>query len=710
MRCRRAATLGLLGLLPFVLATLCGGRPPSARPNPPADTRFAADEGLDPFGIPNYKALWARQTGWGRWSPRQEWDPDSSGYDALHVDLTVEPLFDEEAIIGRVEWTLRVAAHAISSVSFDFFSNMEITAATVDEVPVLFTHTDDRLRLMLPMPALVGDTLRTRIEYHGEPLPGFLVGMRFTDHEGIPVVYTNCEPIASRTWWPCKDRPDDKFTADLSFIVPDTMIAASNGLLIEVLPLERNRLLYHWYERHPVTTYLVSLTATNFATFDDTYVGLDGTEMPLNYYAYPEDLERAMQDWAFTPLAIAFLAQTFGEYPFMEEKYGMVEYPWIGAMEHQTLSSMGRYFFQLDHPSDWVVVHELAHQWWGDWVTCGTWRDIWLNEGFAVYCEALWAEHLAGPDSLRFQMNRFRRDHYSGSVYDPDFIFNSTVYRKGAWVLHMLRHIMGDSTFFEALRYYGRRHAYGMAVTADLQEDCETICGQDLDWFFDQWVYGEGQPRYRVRWDPAAVAADGRTSILITVLQETTGPQYFKMPIDARFVLPGGTEFWTVLWDSLPEQTFLIETPAPPESLDIDPHEWILCKVHYVADPTDVPEAGSDPHAGRSSFDNLTLGAPRPNPTHLGTTVPVYFPSESESSLGLPGDPALDLRAPRLALAIHDAQGRLVRRLSLSDRTAAAGLFHWDGKDGRGHRAPPGFYFARLSAGEAPAVRILLLR
>lgn len=644
-----------------------------------------------------YKEAWARASGWGDWRPSREPALDRTGYDALHVDLTVEPHIAETYIDGSVRWTLAIQDPPPEAIGFDFHDNLQILSASIDGVPVVFTFQDDRLRLRPPGPLISGDTLEAAVVYRGRPEPGFLQGFKFSDHAGIPVVYTNCEPIAAPTWWPCKDRPDDKFTADLRFIVPDTLIAASNGVLAEVVDLPEGRRLFHWVERYPITTYLVSLVATDFATFFDTYTARDGREMPLTYYAFPEDLSRAMQDWAFTPQAITVLADLFGEYPFIDEKYGMAEFPWGGGMEHQTLTSLGAYFLHLPEPADWVVVHELAHQWWGDWVTCGTWRDIWLNEGFATYCEALWAEHLGGPDSLRAVMRAKRSDHFNGSCYDPVFLFNSAVYRKGAWVLHMLRHVVGDAVFFDALRQYGADHAYGSAITEDLEREFEAVYGHDLDWFFDEWVYGEGQPRYRIYWEPIGGEITGDTGARITIEQETTGPRLFKMPLDARFLLTDGSEFQTVLWDSLGLQAFTVRLPAPPETLAIDPDEWVLGKVLFLAEPSEITEGTAS-----SGGLRIGLGAPSPNPSSATALVPLRFREADH------GD------ATRAVLIVFDAAGRQVRRLLPRAESDGRLTFAWDGTDPSGHGLPPGVYFARLDGprgarGDA-TVRILRVR
>jgi aminopeptidase N len=626
--------------------------------------------------------------------PARESERDSSGYDALHVDLTVEPDIATQSITGEARWTLRVTDPPPARIEFDLFDNLRILSATVGDVPVLFTQTDDRLRLLPPHPPAAGDRLVVTIAYAGQPRPGFLVGFEFTEHAGTPMLYTNCEPTAARSWWPCKDRPDDKFTADLRFILPDTLIAGSNGLLAGTRDLPGRRRLYHWVERYPITTYLVSLAATDYRTFTGSYTAGDGTVMPLTYYAFPEDLPRATSDWAFTPAAIGALAGLFGEYPFLHEKYGMAQFSWAGAEEHQTLTSMGTYFLRLPERSDWVVVHELAHQWWGDYVTCGTWRDIWLNEGFATYCEALWAEHLAGPDSLRAVMHSKRSDTFAGSCYDPIFLFSSTVYRKGAWVLHMLRRVVGDEVFFGALRQYAHDHAYGNAVTEDLENAFEAAWGHDLGWFFSEWVYGEGQPRYRVYWEPETQDPAGRTRVRIDLGQQTTGPSLFKMPLDVRLSLADGSTYNAVIWDSLAEQSYVVEVPAPPASLAIDPDEWVLGKTLFVAEPSGIADGSALPGGLR-----LALGPAAPNPSFSVARVPLRFAADARSA------------ASRARLAVYDAAGRLVRRLQAAETAAGCLAFEWDGTDPSGRTLAPGVYFARLDAGGAgAAVRILRVR
>ncbi len=616
-------------------------------------------------------------------SVRRSLEPDSSGYDALAGRLRIDLDFEDQAISGRIDWTLLVTAANLEHLCFDLDDSMLVRSVDLGGICPVYTHSESLLCIHLPQPAVAGDTVVVSIEYGGRPRLGFLWSLSFDEHNGVPIAYTNCEPAGSRMWWPCKDRPDDKFTMQLTVVVPDTLIAVSNGLLAGVEEPSPGKKAYTWVERYPISTYLVSFVATNFRSFHDTYVALDSTEMPLDYYAYPEDLEAAEEKWAFTPRVIEAFARLFGEYPFLDEKYGMAEFPWPGAMENQTLTSMGEYFLRLPQTEQPVVVHELAHQWWGDWVTCGTWKDIWLNEGFATYSEALWAEWVGGPDSLKAVMQAKKRPVFHGPIYDPLFLFNSTVYNKGAWALHMLRWVVGDSLFFHALRSYGQNHAYSNATTEELRETFEEVSGMDLGWFFEEWVYGEGRPTYWAHWEPFAPSLDGPCLVRMTIWQESSGDQMFKMPLCVRFDLGEEGTFDAVLWDSLEVQTFTIETPAVPLSASLDPDGWVLCSIRFVSDP----QGAETPH----TLTRWALGSPRPNPAVSATSIPLLVAPDGR-------------RPPRLL--IYDLQGRIVKHLH-----AGSSGYLWDGLNETGMPVAGGVYLGRLEGATSPgsAVRILRL-
>ncbi len=401
--------------------------------------------------------------------------------------------------------TSRVAG--FREVILDLLDNMTVQSVTRGAAPLAFTHRDNLVRITLDRAFNAGQSFEIKVSYSGRPQStGFgSIGWNkyFFTGQG-KMVWTLSEPDGARTWWPCKDLPADKAAVEEWWTVPATWTATGNGTLIGTETLSGSRKRFKWKPARPLTTYLVSIAATDYASFSDTYTALDGTTtMPVTHYVYSEYLTRAQESFRNTPAMIAFYAQTFGEYPFLEDKYGMSAFPWSGAMEHTTNTSYGYTLIDGGHGNDYVIAHELAHQWWGDSVSPEDWKNVWLNEGFASYSEALWAEHLGGADRYRDYMNSFWRSSFDGTLYDPNDLFGSTVYDKGAWAVHMLRGVMGDGPFFLGLRdwYATRRDATGN--TAQFQATMEARHGAPLGWYFQEWVYGPNMPAYEVGWTTA---------------------------------------------------------------------------------------------------------------------------------------------------------------------------------------------------------------
>jgi aminopeptidase N len=436
------------------------------------------------------------------------------------------------------------------------------------------------------------------IDYRGNPntVGRFGSGMFFRSHAGVPIVATLSEPYGSPTWWPCIDNPADKTTADMEITVPTGYVAVSNGLLQGVITNADSSRTYIWREQYPIANYLIAVTATNFAEFGDSYPALDGsTMMPLTYYVYPEHLDCARQNFPVTKEALRILAPLFGEYPFLKEQYGMVEFPWGGAMEHQTMTSMGESVVRSGCSSPTsgqsIIVHELAHQWWGDLVTMRTWNDIWLNEGFATYSEVLFKEKYSGmtPGEAIQRYAAGEGTVYAENAADP-FDDQLAIYNKGGWVLHMLRRVMGDEAFFKALKEYGRRFAYSNAGTKDFQKVCSEIYGQPLDWFFDQWIYAPSRPIYSLT---TTVSANfgGTYSIRLRLEQKQTHlipnrkqseQQVYIMPIDFTIHYADGTSEVKTVRNDRRQQDFTftggkrprIETPVV-----MDEGNWLLKEI-----------------------------------------------------------------------------------------------------------------------------------
>jgi len=285
---------------------------------------------------------------------------------------------------------------------------------------------------------------------------------------------------------------------------------------------------------------------------------------------------------AKTKEMIRYFADLFGEYPFVLEKYGHADFLGGGAMEHQTCSSFGFW-------NEWVVAHELAHQWWGNMITCESFHHIWLNEGFATYCETLWYEYLNGPGTAgEYQMSA---NYYlgSGTVYvenpQTENIFNVGLsYNKGSWILHMLRKVLGDEVFFKSLQtYYSSHHQYGVATTDNFQSVCEEVSGINLDKFFYQWVYEDGFPMYSVSWE-ATQSKDQYN--LILHLEQKQSNHVFWVPLDITITTAYGETTVEVI-DSLVSQDFVFSLKSEPLHVEIDRDNWVLKTVYEkVSNPS----------------------------------------------------------------------------------------------------------------------------
>lgn len=531
-------------------------------------------------------------------------------FDVTRYFLNLDFVPADRTISGSVTVTVKSLVDGLNRVVFDLHQNMVVSSCLRGgTINLAFSHEGEVLDIALDRTYDAGQAFQVRVNYSGSPETGGGLGSfgwnkYFFTGQG-QMAWSLSEPEGARIWWPCKDRPDDKALVEEWWTVPNNWTATGNGVLVDTVNKPGSKKQFKWQATHPLTTYLVSIAATKYSSFNDTYERLDGGTMPLTHYVYDEDLNAARESFNRTPQMIRFFAETFGEYPFVEDKYGMSAFPFSGAMEHSTNTSYGYTLIDGTHDYDYVIAHELSHQWWGDSVSPEDWRNIWLNEGLASYCEALYAEHLEGPAGLKDYMQSFYRSHFEGPLYDPLELFGAVSYDKGAWVTHMLRGVVGDTAFFAGMRDYYQTYKDKTANTEQYRARMEAANGADLSWFFQEWVYGVNSPAYEWGWSSSDLG-DGNHRTWLRIRQVQTDAPLFTMPVRITLVHPSGNEVRQV-WNDQLDQMFTLESTAPVTDVLFDDDRWILAASRTEstladADLDGVPD-GPDNCENRSNPD-----------------------------------------------------------------------------------------------------------
>lgn len=531
-------------------------------------------------------------------------------YDAIDYDLTLSFDIPNKSISGVNYMRMRAETDTLRVIYVNIYDNLKVDKVGFQnmmrtginyrepkDMPEWYdvTYTQNSNYLIVTLKdedkPMKGDNIALKIEYSGKPVKKGFDSFSFKELYGNMYVYTLSEPTWGPVWWPSKDFPDDKATMKMHLNVPTGMKGISNGMLQDTVQNSDGTTNFNWHSSYPIATYLVSIVVGKMAYWEDTYTSVDGNKtMPVVYYAFPKDSAKARIDWKPTPEMIKYYSETFGEYPFIDEKYGLAQFGWTsGAMEHQTITSYGYLLVTGDNRYDFVNAHELAHHWFGDAVTLKDWKNIWLNEGFASYCEALWMEHTGGMSAYFAHMKGFDYGYFSGTVYDPKgFIDNpaiyATIYQKGAWVIHMLRGVMGDEKFFAAVKAYYEKYKYSNAETSDLVAIMEEYHGSSLEYFFNQWVYkGTGRPKYEYSWkfeDFQGQKGSGAYTVRLNLkqVQKEEEIEVYKMPVKITVVTEAGDKEFTVFNDQK-EQSILLTVDSTPKEVLIDKDGWILKKV-----------------------------------------------------------------------------------------------------------------------------------
>jgi aminopeptidase N len=497
----------------------------------------------------------------------------TSNYDVkwYRCSWNIDPNIPE--ISGNVTTLFTPLQPDFDSLVLDLNQVLAVDSVIYHNHPLSWYHKSDMLTIPFSssLPQQVADSVT--IYYHGVPPENGFGSFVQSTHNGMPVIWTLSEPYGASDWWPCKNGLTDKADSlDIFIRTPAAYKTASNGILVSENHVGGD-IVCHWKHRYPIAAYLVCLAVTNYSEYTQKVPFGTDTLNVVNYI-YPEDSASVSAQTGIIIPMIQLFDTLFGIYPFQLEKYGHAQWGVGGGMEHQTMTFVNSFGFEL-------LAHELAHQWFGDMVTCGSWTDIWLNEGFATYLSGLCYEHLAPDLWTRFREVRISKiiSKPDGSVYcsdttDINRIFDGRLsYAKGCMILHQLRWIMGDSAFFAALNNYllDVRLAYGFARTDNLKSHLESSCGQDLTWYFDDWFTGEGFPSYQIKW-----SQNGDT-ILLTVnqAQSHASVSFFELPIQLKF--KNQTRDTLIRFsNTFSGQSFKTTIPFAVDSVMFDPFHQIV--------------------------------------------------------------------------------------------------------------------------------------
>ena len=508
-------------------------------------------------------------------------NPNTLDYDVTYhqLEFTVNPA--NYFISGTVTTTF-TALTDMNSIIFDMANELTVTSVKKNGVAMTFSESgNNELVINFPSTVFIGTSSSVEIIYSGAPPVSGFSAFAAQTHAGTPVLWTLSEPYGARDWWPCKQDLNDKINAiDVYITAPSQYIAVSNGLEINQTLNGANKTT-HFHHNYPIPAYLIAIAVTNYDIINQT-AGTAPNTFPIVNYIYPENNTISVQiQLQKTPLIMNLYETLFETYPFKNEKYGHAQFGWGGGMEHTTVSFMNNFSRSL-------IAHELAHQWFGDKVTCGSWKDIWLNEGFATYLASMVIENFDGNVAFISNKNSMINNITSqpgGAVYltdteatDANRIFSSRLsYNKGAMVLNMLRFKMGDTPFFQALKNYlaDTNLAYKYAVTSDLKWHLEAVYGSSLTEFFDDWVYNQGFPTYNII---AQNWGAGQAKISITQTQSHSSVSYFEMPVPVRLSGAGGLTFDTVLENTFNNQEFIISVPFVVTGIEFDVKKELISK------------------------------------------------------------------------------------------------------------------------------------
>jgi aminopeptidase N len=547
-------------------------------------------------------------------------NPNTQNYDITYHELrfTVDPNNTTASISGVVKTTFTALAN-MNSITFDMATQLVVSSVTMNSTNLTFSQSNYELNINFPSTITTGMSTSVIITYSGIPPTAEGAFTRST-HSGTPVIYTLSEPFGARDWWPCKQDLNDKINSfDIYITAPSAYNSVSNGLEQSRVVVGPNATT-HFKHLYPIPAYLIVLNVTNYQVYNQQ--GGLGTLVspyfPIINYLYPETNTATTQtQLAVTPTIINLYESLLEPYPFRNEKYGHAQFGWGGGMEHSTVSSMFNF-------SRGLIAHEMAHQWFGDKITCGTWKDIWLNEGITEYMSGLVVENLDGASQFvtwkNNKINNITATSVDSNLYLTDLqstnvnrIFSSRfTYDKGSMVTHMLRWKLGDTAFFQALKSYlaDPALAYGYAVTANFKSHLEAANEvNSLSEFFNDWVYNLGFPSYDI---VAQNWGAGQAKITVNQTQSDASVTFFEMPLQIRLTGSSGQTHDVVVDNTTNAEQFIVSVPFVVTGVVFDPNKHIVSRNNTTT-------------LGNESFDNNNAISVYPVPTE--NELNIQFPT-----------------------------------------------------------------------------------
>ena len=515
--------------------------------------------------------------------------PGDSNIDVTYYKLDLRVNTNPNSLNGIVTVKAKAATQNLITFYLDLVNALTVSSVKLNGNALTFSQANNQLTIILNRQYSLGEEFSVDIIYSGVPTSGTgsISSARFLFYDQTAnkqVVATLSQPYGARDWWPSKDTPADKADSSDVWITADKFfVSVSNGSLEATVDNPDGTRTYKWKNHYPIANYLISIAMTNYQTIDDQFEYQTGKFLPVIHYSYPERLDNTRRTAvAKTIEMLRIFSEKFGPYPYLKEKYGHAEFSWGGGMEHQTITSMGGGAMN----SESTIAHELAHQWYGDKVTCKNWQNIWLNEGFATYCEKIYWQYKYDQATFNSRITSMfssaktaQGTIYVQNINSENEIFNGArSYNKGGSVLHMLRGIVGDDKFFQLMREFANEPglAYNVATTEDFQRIAERVSGMNLNYFFQEWIYGEGYPNYTVEKNIKQLA-DGSYQLTFRLKQDVkTNPSFFTMPVRLRITL--ADVIWnTTLFNNQQDQSWVIPLGKTfPSSIEFDPDNWIL--------------------------------------------------------------------------------------------------------------------------------------